>query len=111
MKVAVTDIFLVIVKEAGLAEPDKSPLQLLKLQPLAVGIAVKLTMVPETYIAWSGLLVTEPEPTVPTVNAYGPRKAATPGFPYRSEAAMPIVSTGAGALIVHVLVPADVALT
>jgi hypothetical protein len=45
MKVAVTLMSPLIVKEAGLVEPDKAPLQLLKLQP-AAGVAVNWTTSP-----------------------------------------------------------------
>ena len=69
VKVAVTVLALFMLMEVGFVLPVRSPLQPLKLQP-ETGLAVRVTIVPEAYVAWSGFLVTDPEPTMFTVKAY-----------------------------------------
>lgn len=50
LKVAVIDLLADMVIFVGFTKPDKSPLQELNFQPLA-GDAVKVTVVPEGYVA------------------------------------------------------------
>ena len=54
---------------SGLALPVASPLQPANCCP-APGLAVSVTVVPLSYVGWSGLLATVPLPVVLTVSAY-----------------------------------------
>ena len=69
MKVAVTALLPVMLITVGLAVPEASPLQFAKLQPM-LGIAVSVTFVPQVYVAWLGLLLTDPLPLVVIVRVH-----------------------------------------
>jgi hypothetical protein len=71
VKVAITDFAEFIVMVVGLAEPLRSPLHPVKLEP-AAGVAVRVTIVPEAYVPPVGLREIEPvpEPAVDAVSVY-----------------------------------------
>jgi hypothetical protein len=56
-----------MVIDVGFSLPDKSPLQLLNIQPFT-GVVVSCTDEPGKYETWSGVLDTEPEPATFMVN-------------------------------------------
>ncbi len=66
VKVAVTAVVPLIMRETGFCEPEREPVQPLKFQ-LGAGLAVNVTLSPRWYEAWSGSLATEPLPTVEMV--------------------------------------------
>jgi len=72
--VAVTDLLSSIVIVSGFVDPDRSPDHPVN-EASPVGIAVSVTGVPESYIPPGGFRVTEPGPTVFTVNVYCCAKA------------------------------------
>src|SRR5512143_255938 len=62
------DLSASMVTLSEFVEPEASPLQPTKCQPGA-GVAVSVTELPWSYVAWSGAFATLPLPTVVTVSA------------------------------------------